>query len=145
MRNNRQKKVSLAGVVNDQTKKKSKKSRSVKPWIALAVVVLLIAGGIAAYYSFREPEGPTLEAEKMVTYTVTSEELSKKVSYFALGITGEKSTDRMEMVAVMCYNRKAGSASIVQVPVATYLGKDTNYAVTTVGNIWSKPQPILSK
>ena len=142
MRNNRQKKVSLAGVVNDQTKKKNKKRRSVKPWIALGVVVVLIVAGIFGYYSFREPEGPVLEAEKMVTYTVTSEELSKKVSYFALGITGDKSSDCMEMVAVMCYNRKAGSLSVVQVPVSTYLGKDTNYAVTTVGNVWAKPQPI---
>ena len=132
MKNNRQKKVSLAGVVNEQAKKKNKQSRSLKPWIALGVVVVLIVTGFACYFAFRE----------MVTYTVTPEELSKKVSYFALGITGDKATDRMEAVAVMCYNRKNESVSVVQVPVHTYLGRDTDYAVTMVGNVWSKPQPI---
>lgn len=141
--NNGQKQVSLAGVANTQTKKKKKKQRrSAKPWIALAVVVVLVAGIVGGYFIFRQPEGPTLEAEKMVTYTVTPEDMAKKVSYYALGISGEKTTDRLEAVAVLCYNRKVESLSVVQMPVTTYLGDDTGFAVTMVGNVWGKPQSI---
>ena len=140
--NNGQKQVSLAGVANTQTKKKKKQRRSLKPWIALGVAVVMIATGVGVYFALCQPEGPTLEAEKMVTYQVTPDELTKKVSYYALGISGEKTTDRLEAVAVLCYDRKAGSLSVVQMPVTTYLGKDTGYAVSMLGNVWGKPQSI---
>lgn len=140
--NNGQKQVSLAGVVNSQSKKNNKPRFTVKRWMVLGLVLVLIIAGVVGYFLSKEPEGPSLSAAEMVTYTVTPEEMSKKVSYYALGISGEKTTDRLEAVAVMCYDRKAESLSVVQVPVTAYLGKDTGYAVTMVGNVWGKPQPI---
>lgn len=141
--NNGQKQVSLAGVANTQNKKKKKKQhRSLKPWIAVGAAVVVLVAVVGGILLFRQPEEPYLEPEKMVTYSVTPDNIAKKVSYFALGISGENTTDRLAAVAVMCYDRKAESLSVVQVPVTTYLGKDTGYAVSMVGNVWGNPQPI---
>ncbi len=142
--------VSLAGMAKAQTtpvaepspKKKKKKTRF--PWGALIAVVLIFAlfGG-GWFILFGGEEGPSLTAEEMVEYTVTPDSVKGKVSYFALGVTGASPTDRMDMVAVMCLDRKARTASVIQMPVATYLGKDTGFATSVLGDVWGKPRPEL--
>lgn len=147
MNNNKgQKQVSLAGVVKTGNKAAAKAATAKKkkpfPWGRLVAVVLVLAVIITAcVVLFDEEEGPSLSAREMVEYTVTPDDISGKVSYFALGVTGANATDRMDMVAVMCYDRKAKSAHILQVPVSTYIGKDTGFAVSAVGDVWGKPQP----
>ena len=52
-----------------------------------------------------------MTAREMVGYTVTPDDISDKVSYFALGIGGEKATNRMDMVewkAIFLLQRKHG-------------------------------------
>lgn len=135
-----QKQVSLAGVAKT-TAKPPKKKKPFK-WGRLVAVVLvlavLVAGGMLL---FRKEEGPALSAREMVEYTVTPDSVSDKVSYFALGVTGAKATDRMDMVAVMWCDWQKQSAGILQVPVATYIGKDAGFAVSAVGDVWGHPQP----
>ena len=137
--NNGQKQVSLAGAAGT-AKPKRKKSN---PWKIVGITLLLLsllAAGVLGYRLFGGSDGPSLSAQEMVEYTVTPDSISGNVSYFALGVTGENSTDCLDMVAVMCYNRKSGSVSVLQVPVATYIGKDTGFAVNTVGKVWGSPQ-----
>ena len=138
--NNGQKQVSLAGAAGNVKPKRKRKS----PWKAIgmvALLVVLLAAGVLAYQLFGGPDGPSLSAQEMVEYTVTPDGMSDSVSYFVLGVTGENPTDCLDMVAVMSYNRKSGSISVLQVPVSTYIGKDTGFAVNTVGNVWGSPQP----
>lgn len=147
MNNNKgQKQVSLAGVVKtgnkEAAKASAKRSKKPFPWVRLVAVVLVLAVIITAcVVLFDEEEGPALSAREMVEYTVTPDNISSKVSYFALGVTGEKTTDRMDMVAVLCYDRKGKAAHILQVPVATYIGKDSGFAVSAIGDVWGRPQP----
>ncbi|MBQ8683234.1 MAG: LCP family protein [Clostridia bacterium] len=140
---NHEKQVSLAGAAK-ATGKESKPQKKKKsfPWGAVVAVVLVVAllvtGGVLL---FGKEDGPSLTARDMVEYTVTPDTIREKVSYFALGVTGASATDRMDMVAVMWLDRKNGSAGVLQMPVATYIGKDTGFATTTLGDVWGNPQP----
>ncbi len=140
--NNAPKQVSLAGVAQNKGEKRAKslKKRLLLWLIPVAALVLLI-GGTTLYEQLTK--GPSLSAREMVSYTVTEDDLAGKVSYFALGVLGEEATDPMDMVAVLCFDRKKGTASVLQMPVATYLGKDTGFATATLGEVWGNPQPVM--
>ena len=139
MNNNAQKQVSLAGAAGNP---KKKKSIPVK-WIAIvAAALILVLAIVLIVGQFGDSEGPVLSADEMVTYTVTPDNIKDQVSYYLLGVTGDKTTDRLDMLAVMCYNRKKNSMSVLQIPVSTYVGKDTGFAVSAVGDVWGNPQPV---
>ncbi|MBQ1950381.1 MAG: hypothetical protein II363_02120, partial [Clostridia bacterium] len=116
MKNNQgQKQVSLAGAAKKKTTgKKIIGNLSVKAvvWLSIVAVVVLSVAGSALYKQLTK--GPSLSAREMVQYTVTPDAMSGKVAYFALGVTGEEATDRMDMVAVMCLDRKKDTAHVLQ-------------------------------
>lgn len=139
-----QKQVSLAGMAKQPAHRASapasRKSHHRGLLIStLVVIAILLIAYLVLFGKFSK--GPSLTAREMVEYTVTPDNISGKVSYFALGVTGEKPTDRMDMAAVMCFDRKADKLSVIQMPVATYIGKDTGFAVSALGDVWGKPQP----
>lgn len=137
--NNGQKQVSLAGAAgNPQKKKKQAKKFPVKLVVWLCVFALLGAG-VWYVVSTANQKGPVLSAEEMVTYRVTPDSISGKVSYYALGVTGAEPTSRMDMIAVLCLDRKAKTASVVQIPVATYISKKNGFATNALGDVWAKP------
>lgn len=139
-KNNGQKQVSLAGIAHTQ---KPKEKRPF-PWkwlvIGVGLIALLILG-VSLFSAFDEEEKPSLSAREMVEYRYTPDELAKDVSYYLLGITANEIGDRMDMLAVMCYNRKAQSVSVMQIPVATYIDKDNGFAVDAFGDVWNHPYP----
>ena len=136
--------VSLAGAAAGKKKQPPKKSKGSKSrlWLILTPIVLVVAVLIALLTRGCGSDGPSLTAREAVQYTVTPDDMAGKVSYFALGVLGEKSTDRMDMVAVMCYDRKAKEISVMQMPVTTYLGEDGSFATSTLGDVWGTPKPI---
>ncbi len=136
--NNKKKQVSLAGAAGTSKKKK----RPVGKIVGVSfLLVVLLAVGILGYQILGREKGPSLTAEEMVEYTVTPDDIKGKVSYFALGVTGVNKTDCLDMVAVLCYNRQTKDVSVIQIPVATYIGKDTGFATSIIGEVWGKPQP----
>lgn len=133
------KQVSLAGVAKTQKPKKK-----VNPWKWIGIVAGLLAllvAGVMLFNALDEEEKPSLSAREMVEYVYTSDALAKDVSYFLLGVTGAEIGDPMDMLAVMCFDRQAQEVSVVQIPVATYVGKDNGFAVDTIGDIWYNPLP----
>lgn len=140
------KQVSLAGAAQQATKTEKKKFRF--PWkilsiLSLMIVLLVFGMWLYDHWSSTQEEKPALTAREMVEYTCTPDELSGKVSYYLLGVTGDKIGDPMDMVAVMCYDRQANSVSVVQIPVATFIDKNTGFAVDTIGDVWNNPQPEI--
>ena len=143
--------VSLAGVAKAPEKKKKVKKSSVVKWIALGVLlILLLIGGMLLYFWLRglwtstqnKKQPPT--ARDTVQFTYTPDKLAKNVSYYLMGVTGANLEDPMDMLAVMCYDRKAKEVSVVQIPVDTYVDKESGFAVDTIGNVWNNPLPIIA-
>ena len=137
--------VSLAGAAAGKKKQPPKKSGGNKKrlWLIMIPIVLVVALVIALVARGCGSDGPTLTAREAIQYTVTPDDLADKVSYFALGVLGDKSTDTMDMVAVMCYDRKADKIAVMQMPVATYIGEDGSFTTATLGDVWGNPKPIL--
>lgn len=144
MRNiNGQKQVSLAGFAG--TPKKEKKPFPWE-WIIVSIVPLLAIGAVLVFLwligVFDSDEGRSLPAEQMVQYTVTPDSMADRVSYYAVGISGESGDDRLDAVGVLCFDREKNTISVVQMPVTTYVGKDTGFAVKALGDVWAKPQSV---
>lgn len=139
MNNNGQKQVSLSGVVNGSKKKKKFPTKAVA---VLAAVLAVVIVAVLLIGQLGKEDGPILSAREMVTYTVTPDNISGNVSYYLLGITGNAATDRLDMAAVMCYDRKKEAISILQMPVSTYVSKEAGYAVNAFGDIWGNPQSV---
>lgn len=137
--------VSLAGaaVGNKKRPPKKKKPSKKRLWLILIPAVVVVALVVALLARGCYAEAPSLTARETVQYAITSDDLADKVSYFTLGVLGENSTDRMDMVAVMCYDRKAKEISVMQLPVTTYLGEDGSFATSILGDVWGNPKSIL--
>lgn len=134
--------VSLAGAA--QAANEEKKRVSPWKWIGIGVgLVALLVTGILLFDVVDTEEKPALTAREMAEYTYTADDIAGDVAYYLLGVTGENIGDPMDMLAVMCHDRKAGSVSVVQIPVATYIDKNNGFAVDTIGDIWYNPQPEI--
>lgn len=141
MKNNRDsKQVSLAGAARVQEEKKNGSS----PWKWIAIgggLIALLVVGVLLFFAMDEEEKPSLSARDMVEHVYTPDAMASDVAYYLVGVTGENVGDPMDMLAVMCYDRKVGTVSMIQMPVATYIDKDSGYAVDTIGDVWYNPVP----
>lgn len=145
MNNNGQKQVSLAGAAGNpvgKVKTKKKKQFPRKAVIAIVACLAVVLTVVLVVNGTKNDDKPALTAREMVTYTVTPDNISNNVSYYLLGVTGDKITDRLDMVSVMCYNRKKDTVSVLQMPVSTYVSKEAGYAVNALGDVWGNPQPV---
>ena len=145
MSNNGQKQVSLAGAAgNPKSKSRNvkKKKHNWKPLALFAALLVIVLVVVLLLVPGKKTANDPLDAREMVTYTVTPDKINKNVSYYLLGVTGDKSTDRLDMVAVMCYDRKKDAVSVLQMPVSTYVNKASGFAVNAYGDVWGNPQPV---
>ncbi len=140
--NQKQKQVSLAGAAAGKRRavKTVNKKRllliSLPVFLVVVLLVVLLARGCGE-------DGPSLTARETIGFTATPDELTSKVSYYALGVLGEESTDRMDMIAVLCYDRKADKVAVMQMPVSTYVGETGDFATVTYGDVWANPKSIV--
>lgn len=158
--------VSLAGVANTPEKKETKPKKAKKrrfPWRLVVVAILLIfliVIGIVLYDLVRDIWNNTQKKGKSMTgreqrdqfsemyapdagIQYTPDAMAADVSYYLMGVTGTNIGDPMDMLAVMCFDRKANAVSLVQIPVDTYIDKESGFAVDTIGNVWHNPQPLI--
>lgn len=144
MSNNGQKQVSLAGAAGNPGKKKNSKNKPF-PWkmvVTLSVLALFAVAVVYLLWPEEDGDKPSLDAQEMVTYRVTPDTIKDNVSYYLLGVTGATTTDRMDMAAIMCYDRQKDAISVLQIPVSTYIKKESGYAVNAYGDVWGHPQSV---
>lgn len=141
-KNRDQKQVSLAGAAHVQ-QKETTSSFSWKWVLIVCGLPALLLVGVLLFFAFDKEDAPALSARDMVDYVYTPDALADDVAYYLLGVTGDKVGDPMDMLAVMCYDRKAGTASLIQLPVSTYIDKEIGFAVDTIGDVWYHPAPDI--
>lgn len=133
-----------------KTKKRKKKSAAGKRvliglmlvLIAVSTVFIVYVGKyIYATYQQWKPAANT-EDFPLTSYDTTPASDRDKVGYYLLGLMGKEShDDTLEMLSLVCLDKKAKKASILQIPQATYLGEGGSFAVAAAGDVWANPKP----
>lgn len=97
--------------------------------VSILLVLALIAGGVYLYFELSLNEG---EAGKLTPEVETTEtNKAKDVEYILVcGIDDDEEdpsrsgVGRTDLIMLVCYDRKAGSMSILQIPRDTYVGEE---------------------
>ena len=122
----REKQVSLASTagVSKKAKKKKKKATAgtiivrvlvaVLVTLSLAFIGVMILGVVSSLSSGGNKHDVTLN-----TYDTTPVAQERKVSYFLVGVTDENETSAMDMLTLVCYDKKAKTLQLLQVPTDT--------------------------
>ncbi len=105
--------------------------------LSLAFIGVVVFGIISSFSS-----GGNAHNVDITSYDTTPEAAEKKVSYFAVGILGEDDSAPMDMVTLVCFDKKAKSVNFLQMPVDTYMGNSGAWAVSRLGNVWNNPTPL---
>lgn len=146
----REKQVSLASTagVSKKAKKKKKKATAgtvivrvlvaILVLLSLAFIGVMIFGVVSSLSSGGNKHNVTLN-----TYDTTPVAQERKVSYFLVGVTGENETSAMDMLTLVCYDKKAKTVQLLQVPTDTYIGTGGAWTVSRIGNVWNNPTPLV--
>lgn len=111
--------------------------------IVLCVVLLLIvAPFIRDLFGNNNEQTPNVPSGDLIGYVQSSNE---NVSYYVVGLFGEDLEQQMDALSIVCYDRKAGTVDVMQVPTDTYLNADSGWAegVHKIGNLWANPKNLV--
>lgn len=115
----------------------------------LMVILILVAAGFiyylgkTAYTIYKEGADNEGSGETVdpVTYETTPVAQSEKVGYYVLGLMGADGNEgEMEMLSIVCFDKKEKTARILQIPQDTYLGTDGTFKVKKVSEVFANPQ-----
>lgn len=140
--------VSLAATagVNKKSKKKKKVATgtviirvlvAVLVTLSLLFVAVMVYGVVSSFSSDGEKHDVQL-----YSYDTTPEAQAKTVSYFLVGLCGEDESTAMDMLTLICYDKKEKNVRLLQVPTDTYIGKTGDFTVSRIGNVWNNPTPL---
>ncbi len=141
------KQVSLAATAGVSKKKRKKKAPLgtviIRVMVAILVTLSLAFIGVVAFgiISSFSSDANAHDVD-LTTYDTTPQSEVSKVSYFLVGVKGETEDSAMDMLTLICYDKKAKTAQFLQVPTDTYVGNSGKWAVSRVGNIWNNPAPL---
>ncbi len=132
-------------------KKRKKKKTPIGKTILIILMMVLVAistvfivyVGKYLYAHYQQATGDKDGKDVPITsYDTTPVSDRDKVGYYILGLLGEDaSADTMEQLSLLCWDKQAGTVNVLQLPQATYLGKDGAFAVQTAGDVWANPKP----
>ena len=147
-KDNRGKKVALKQENTSKAPRKRKKKLTpvkltIRILLAVFLVMLLVflfVVGRYVYSYFKTDDNSGTVAP--IDHETTAEGELSKVSYYLVGVMGKTSADPLSAISLVCFDKKAGTLDVLQMPVSTYLGKTDGWDVTTLDAVWSDPQPL---
>lgn len=105
--------------------------------LSLVFIGVVVFGVVSSFSS-----GGNAHNVNITSYDTTPETAEKKVSYFTVGLLGADDSASMDMVTLVCFDKKAKSVNFLQMPVDTYMGNSGSWAVSRLGNVWNNPTPL---
>ena len=124
--------------------KKRKRSRTVLLVLLVVLIavslVFVIVMGKMVYDSLVTPKKKNTAT--LSSYVTTPEADQDKVAYYLVGMFGEDRTKSMDMLSIVCFDKKAKTVNILDLPQDTYVGEDGDWAVKRVADVWANPKPL---
>lgn len=134
---------------SSQTRKKSgRRKMSPGKIVLIVLLVILILVTLAFIIVVGKTIYESLTAKKNVPevdltdFDTTPVSDQDKVAYYLVGLMGAEDDSPTELLSLVCYDKKAGKVSILQVPQSTYIGEDPDWEVRSIGAVWPNPKPL---
>lgn len=110
--------------------------------VLCVVLVLVVMPFIRDLFGNKGSTLPQIPQDDLIGYVQSDNE---NVSYYVVGLFGEDLTVQMDALSIVCYDKKAGTVDVLQVPTDTYLNGDGGWAegVRKIGNLWANPKPLV--
>lgn len=133
-----------------QTGKKSpkKKKSNGKKVVTILLVILLIVCvaflfvvGKMVYDSLATPKKKGPQAV-LSSYDTTPKADQDKVAYYLVGLMGKETNAATDRLSIVCFDKRAKTLNILEVPRDTYLGDSGEWAVKRAGDVWANPKPL---
>ncbi|MBQ9414222.1 MAG: LCP family protein [Clostridia bacterium] len=134
----------------DRKSKRSKKKlsraalvlRCVAAVLVIAVLIFLFVLGNYIYQAVFLDDRDKVPPISATSYDVTPAQNQGKVAYYLIGVLGENDRSDMSMIAVLCHDKQAQTASLLQLPADTYIETGEQWIVDTASSIWANPKPF---
>lgn len=108
--------------------------------LILVTLAFIIVVGKTIYESLTAKKNvPEVDLTDFDTTPVSDQD---KVAYYLVGLMGAEDDSPTELLSLVCYDKKAGKISILQVPQSTYIGEDPDWEVRSIGAVWPNPKPL---
>lgn len=142
----RQGAASGQGTAGSRPAKKKKSSRGRRVVIILLVVLIVLVGVFLFFmgrYIYQQIVTPKKGNDvNLSSYDTTPESDRDKVAYYVVGLAGEETTDPLERLSLVCYDKQAGTLNILEIPQDTYIDDSTLWSVNKTGSVWGNPKPV---
>lgn len=135
-----------AGEPSRRPAKKKKGSRGRQVVIILLVVLIVLIGLFLFFmgrYIYQQIATPKKGNDvDLTSYDTTPETDKDKVAYYVVGLAGKETTDPLERLSLVCYDKQAGTLNILEIPQDTYIDDSTLWSVNKTGSVWGNPKPV---
>ena len=126
--------------------KKKKNSRGRRVVIILLIVLIVLIGVFLFFmgrYIYQQIVTPKKGNDvNLSSYDTTPETDKDKVAYYVVGLLGEETADPVERLSLVCYDKKAKTLNILEIPQDTYIDDSALWSVNKTGSVWGNPKPV---
>ena len=105
--------------------------------LLLAILIFVLAQALLAGSGKKDTSSSDVNV-----YDTTPKSLQGKMAYYVVGLLGEEETSATEALMIVCYDKKADTLNILEVPQDTYLGDSDLWSVKKAGQVWGNPAPL---
>ncbi len=131
-----------------ELRKKKKRKRLIRRLIVrlvmvvlfVAAVLLLFWAGKSVYRMLTSRTETDLPSTSL--YETTPEKDQNKVAYYVVGLMGEDIEDDLTALSLVCWDKKANTMNVLQIPCKTYIGDSDIWAVNYAAGVWGNPKPL---
>lgn len=139
-----QKAAGRRGVPAHPVPPKKSRGRRIVMGILIAVIALTVAFlavGAVLVSRWMNTDGKSRSAN-LAVYQGTPEAERDKVAYYVFGLLGKDQSSPLETLSLVCWDKEAGTFSLLDIPQDTYLGDSGDWAAARAADVWANPRPL---
>lgn len=133
------------GTMKKKKKRLSRAAIIIRCALAVLVVTVIVFLIVLGNFLYKAVFGEDIDKNEPITpttYDVTPTENADKVAYYLVGILGEDEGDDTNMLSVVCHDKQSNKINVMQLPQDTFIEEGEDWAVDTLGEVFSNPKSL---